>query len=178
MTKEFIESIFARIATELPEVKKTGVFNQDFDRMDDGSIASFNYPAIFLSFPEDVSYLSTASGVQKTDEFIIRLYIANKYVTEKNVLDIFDLKQKVFTKFHAFSPVTAASSMERISETADESRQGIYIFMQDYSVKLIDDSNYILNKRVLVDPWTLGVETDVKIDPVSVTGVRTGKIDE
>lgn len=175
MTKEFIQSIFDRITAELPEVKKFGVFNQDFDKMESGEKHLFNFPAIFLSFPEPVEYSNYSSGVQNTDEFVIRLFIADKYVTDEDVLNIFDLKQKVYSKFHKYSPVTAASSMERISETTDESRRGIYIFEQDYTVRLQDSTKYILNDRVEVNPWNVDIQGDVKIDPNTVDGVRTDK---
>ena len=175
MTKAFIQSIFDRIAVELPEVKKVGIYNQDFEKMETGEKHLFNFPAIFLSFPEVVSYSNYSSGVQNTNEFTIRLLIADKYFTDEDVLNIFDLKQKVYSKFHKFSPVTAASSMERIAETTDENRRGFYIFEQDYTVRLQDSTKYILNDRVEVNPWSLGLNSDLKIDANTVEGVRTDK---
>ena len=178
MTKEFIQSIFDKIAAELPDVKHVGLFNDDFTKLDEGTKASFTFPAIFLSFPEDLLYIPTGSGVQQTEEFRVRLHIADKYMSETNVLDLFDLKQSVYSTFQGFSPNTAAGSMTRISETADESRRGYYVFLQDYSVKLVDDTKFINKQRVLVNAPTLDVGTEVIIDPNTTEGVRTGIIQD
>lgn len=175
MTKEFIQSIFDRIAAELPEVKKVGIYNQDFDKMEAGEKHLFNFPAIFLSFPESVEYQNYSSGVQNTGEFTIRLLIADKYFTDEDVLNIFDLKQKVYTKFHKFSPVASTSSMERVSESTDENRKNFYVFEQDYTVRIQDSEKYILNDRIEVTPWTVQIDSDLKIDSRAFEGVRTDK---
>lgn len=175
MTKAFIQSILDKIASDLPTVKHKGVYNDDFSQLDDGKKASFNFPAVFLSFPENVPYTDYGSGVQKTDEFTIRLYIAQKFMTDVDVLDIFDLKQAVYLAFKGFSPDDSSSSMTRINEIPDESRRGYYIFEQDYTVKLIDTSGHIYNKRVLIETFTIETEANLNIDPATVDGVRTDK---
>ena len=174
MTRQFVQQILDRISTELPNIRFKGLYNLDFDKRDEGTKASFDFPAIFVSFPEEVEYINYGSGVQHTGEFIVRLYIAQKHMTEKSILDIYDLKQSVFNAFQSWQPVKA-STFNRIAETTDESRTNYYVFIQDYTTKLVDDEKYILNDKTEFTISNLKLDPDLKIDPNTVNNIRTDK---
>lgn len=172
MNRSLIEQIFDRITTELPEFKKYGLFNEDFDKSDDGSGRGINFPAIFLSFPEDITFQDNGAGVQKTDEFIIRFHIAMKIVSEKKVLEVFDLKQSVYSVFHRFTP-EGFSTMSRVSENTDEDRRNYYVYIQDYTIKGVDDTKFVCKELATVDPVSLELNSDLIIEPETVSNIRT-----
>jgi hypothetical protein len=172
MTRLLVEEILSRISTELPEIKKYGLFNDQFNKNDNGEVEQINFPAMFLSFPDELTYVANGSGVQKTDEFVIRFYIGMKFVNESGVLDIFDLKQKVFGIFNGWS-ATDIGTMTRIAEQTDEDRNNYYVFIQDYTANLIDTTDFIECNRVEANVNTLSISKDLIIDPNTVEGVRT-----
>jgi len=139
MTKALIQAIINRITSELPQFKTVRIYNNDLQNMDDGKVDSFQYPAIFISFPEAVIYRDYGSGIQNTEEIAIRFHIADKYFKDSYILDIFDLKEAVFNKIHKFQPA-GCSSFVRFSEQTDENRGNVYAFIQDYKTKFINDS--------------------------------------
>ena len=172
MTRALIEDILNRITSELPEIKRSGLFNDQFQKYEDGLIDAINFPAMFLSFPDEVTYLANGSGVQKSDDFTIRFYIGMKFVTDSDVLDIFDLKQRVYNVFNKFQP-SSSGSMSRISEGTDEDRNGFYVFTQDYKAQLIDTETFVENEMIDLQVNNLSVDADLIIDPNTVDGVRT-----
>ena len=172
MNRQLIEEVIQRIKTELPEFKKVGLFNDDFTKQDEGEKAGLNFPAIFLSFPEGVIYENDGSGVQRSEDFLVRFVMSEKFLTDKKVLEIFDLKQKVYRVFNGWKP-SKGSTFRRYSEQPDENRSGFYVFEQVYITKLIDDETFIENKRIPVTLTGLKVEGDLLIDPRTVDGIRT-----
>ena len=147
MTKEFIQQIFDRISAELPEFKKVGLFNDDFEKQNDGTKSGLKFPAIFVSFPEGCEWVPNASGVQRTEDFVVRFHIADKFMTDKTVLDIFDLKERVFEVFHKWQP-TGAGSFSRDTEIPSSQRGNFYVFEQDFTTNLISSTKFIENERV------------------------------
>ena len=147
MTRELIEQLFDRIKTELPEIKKVGLYNDDFEKQNDGTKSGLKFPAMFISFPEGCTWTANSSGVQRTEDFIVRFHIGTKHYTDAAILDLFDLKEKIFRTFHKWQP-TGGSSMNRSSETPDELRGNYYVFEQDFIINLISSSKFIENERV------------------------------
>lgn len=174
MTRGLIQEILDKVAADLPQFKKVALYNNDFDLQDEGSASPFYFPALFVSFPESVTYNDTGSGNQTTNDFRVRLYIADKFNTDTTVLNIFDLKQEVYKVFHKWQPSNATSFM-RIEENTDESRTNYYVFSQDYTTSLRDSDKNIINDRVEVQVTELEINKDVKIDPNTVDGIRTDK---
>lgn len=173
MTRELIEQIFERIQTELPEIKKHGLFNDDFEKQNDGTKSGLKFPALFVSFPEGCSWIPNTSGVQRTEDFIVRFHIGAKFQTDKSVLDIFDLKEKIFRTFHKWQPENG-SSFARSTENPDELRGNFYVFEQDYTLNLISSSKFIENERVSV---TLApkITPSLDINPNTIENIRTNK---
>jgi hypothetical protein len=175
MNRSLIEQLKSKIIEDFPVFLKVGIFNNNFSNERAGVSEPLNFPAIFISFPEPISYSGNTSGVQKTNDFLVRFYIAEKFVTDRNVLDIFDLKQEVYSKFSGFQP-NGFSSMERVGEQVDEDRNNIYVFIQDYKIRGTDPTNYVNNKRVPVNVNTLVVSGDLEIDQNTTEGIRTNII--
>ena len=169
MNRAFIEEIIAKIETDLPEIKKVGIFNDDFNKHENGTGNQINFPAIFLSFPEQTTYENKNLGLQETEDFVFRLNIGMKFTTDKDILNIFDLKQKVYSIFQKFQPENC-SSVFRIAESTDEDRTGFYVFEQDYETRMIDKAASIYRDGTL-QTVGLGLEMDlinvVPIDPPS-----------
>lgn len=172
MNRQFIEQVLDRIKTELPEILKTGLYNEDYAKADQGTKSGLNFPAAFLSFPEEVQYRDTSSGVQETYDFTVRFLIGVKVVNEDAVFRAFDLKDKFFKTFHNWQP-QGSSSFTRVSEFTDEDRPGYYIFTQDYRTRLLDTAKFIENDRVEASVDTLQVDGELIIDPRTTEGVRT-----
>lgn len=172
MTKEFFNEIIDRIKTEFPTFKKVGMYNNQFGLMDDGSIDSFQFPACFVSVPETVIYENRAGGNQNTLEFTLRFYIGSKLLVDDNLLDVFDLKQSFYNVMHLYKPANA-STLIRYAEQPDENRKGVYIFIQDYKVSLIDSSKFVTNGMIQITGVELETESDIIINPLTVGGIRT-----
>ena len=147
MQRVLVQGILDKIAAELPQFKTVDLYNDQFDKQDEGVIDSFAFPALFISFPEGANYTNYTAGVQKNQDLVVRFYICDKLTKSrlsinKTVLEIFDLKQLVHSKFQGFSGV-GFSGFTRIYEEPDESRRNYYNFIQDYSVTINDSSNYV-----------------------------------
>ena len=154
MNRQLIEEIFAKVKTDIPEIKKTGLFNDDFEKQNEGTKSGLKFPALFVSFPDGCTYLESTSGVQRTDTFTVRFHIGTKHQTDKDVLTVFDLKEKLYRAFHKWQP-SNASSFSRTAEIPDEFRGNYYVFQQDYKTDLVANSKYIENERI---PITLTPE--------------------
>lgn len=146
MNREFIQQVLDKVAADLPQFKKVALFNNQFDKMDEGTIDQFNFPCLFISFPDDVPYTNRAAGVQRTDEFRVRFLIGSSFHTDKEILNAFDLKQKVMTEFDQWQPDNG-TTLVRVNEQTDEDRSNYYVFLQDYTTSLVDSTNYVLNGR-------------------------------
>ena len=158
MTRELIQQIFDKIASDLPEVKAFGVFNNTFERISQGDENGVRLPAIYLSFPEGIEYQQNGSGAQRSETFTIRFNIGFRILDDKNVLDIFDFKEKVFEAFHKFQP-SGSGSFERIAEAADELHGNIYVFQVDFKTNIISTSRFVDNDRI---PVTVAGEVSAK----------------
>lgn len=178
MFRYIIEAILAKIAADLPEFKTVALFNNQFDNQDQGLIDSFRFPALFISFPEGANYKNGGSKVQLTDELTIRFYIADsitkgRAVNNTTILDLFDLKQKVFSTFQGYK-TDGINTFNRILEETDETRTNYYTFVQDWTVEILDDTKYIDGGGQEVT-LTLQIDDDVVINPATVDGIRTAK---
>ena len=172
MNRAFIEDIINKVKADFPIFKKVDIFNNQIENEAQGVGESINFPALFLSFPDPVSYNGYVSGVQKSDDFTVRFYIAEKYRTGKDILNIFDLKQDVYKVFHGWQPI-GSTSMKRSSETTDENREGVYVFIQDYKLQLNDTDNYINTKRVQATINSFSLTTDLDIENTTTATIRT-----
>ena len=149
MTRGLIEQVLNKIATDLPEVKASGVYNNTFERISQGDEHGVRLPAIFLSFPEGVEYQQNGSGAQRSENFIMRFNIGMRILDDKNVLDIFDFKEKVFEAFHKYQP-NGSASFERIAEATDELHGNIYVFQLDFRTNIIAMNRFVDNDRIPV----------------------------
>lgn len=173
MTREFIQEIFDRITAELPEILAFGLFNDNFEKQNDGVKSGLKFPALFVSFPEGCTYLNNVSGVQRSEDFIVRFHIGTKHSNDDDILDVFDLKEKIYRTFHKWQPVNA-STFSRISEIPDELRGNFYVFEQDFTTNLVAPSKFIENGRV---PVTLipSISPNLNIAQSTVETLRTDK---
>tara|TARA_R110002126_G_scaffold89252_2_gene213389 strand:- start:1827 stop:2378 length:552 start_codon:yes stop_codon:yes gene_type:complete len=177
MQRFLIEAITAKIAADLPEFKTVALFNEQLTKQDEGGVDSFQFPALFISFPEGAEYSTEGAGVQKTSELLVRFYIADKLTVSrssigKTELEVFDLKQKVYGEFKGFQG-DGFGSWSRVGEQTDESRKNQYIFIQDYTTVLLDVSKYIDQGEPHLLTFQLGSE--VIINPTTDNGLRTAK---
>ena len=180
MQRVLIDEVLKRIKAELPQFKTVDVYNNQFFKQDDGTIDSFSFPAIFLSFPEGAEYSLFTAGIQQAPEITVRFYIADKLTKSrtsisKTVLEIMDLKQEVYKVFQGWSsqPIGAFS---RIAEQTDEDRRNYYTFIQDYKTKIIDSDNTICKGTQVT--LEADLTTELIINPDTKTdgkGIRTAR---
>jgi hypothetical protein len=175
MYRSLVQNIYSIIDSELPEIKHRALYNDQFNKLDEGGIDEFPKPCIFVSFPDPVEFMDQGAGVQRTGELRVRLYIGyNVFNTKGEDLGVFDLKQKIFTIFNGVK-IDGYERFIRRSEQTDEDRTNYYVFIQDYSINVIDSDAYILNKRIEVLISDLEVDSDLIINPLTIDGIRTAE---
>lgn len=175
MQRLLIEKILARIAAELPEFKTVDLYNEQFDNADEGIDNPVRFPALFVSFPEGATYTDSTAGVQQSDDVVVRFYIGQQMTKQrvgKTVLEVMDLKQKVYSKFQGYAE-PFIKTFSRIYEEPDESRTNYYVFIQDYKAGVIDSSKYV--DQGAEHTLELDLTTEVIIKPVTKTGIRTAR---
>lgn len=175
MQRVLIEAILARIAAKLPEFKTVDLFNEQFDNADNGVSNPIRFPALFISFPDGATYGSKGAGIQQSDDLVVRFYIAQTMTQErvgKTVLEVMDMKQRVYNVFQNYAE-PFIKTFSRIKEEPDESRTNYYVFVQDYNAGVIDASKYV--NEGSEHTLTLGLTTEVIINDITKTGIRTAK---
>jgi|DEB0MinimDraft_6_1074348.scaffolds.fasta_scaffold05772_3 hypothetical protein len=185
MQRFFVQKILDKIAADLPQFKTVGLFNDDFNKYDEGLIDSFRFPALFVSFPDGADYLNQGGKLQKTT-LTVRFFIADELTKSrlsisKTVLDVFDLKQAVFNVFSGFQQTATNetfSTFERVREETDEDRRNYYIFIQDYRTELIDPDTWVQQGTTHLLSNGLDINDEVVINPATKAdnnGIRTAK---
>tara|TARA_R100000951_G_scaffold40148_1_gene34035 strand:- start:189 stop:743 length:555 start_codon:yes stop_codon:yes gene_type:complete len=179
MQRVLLQSILDHISAELPQFKTVDLFNDQFNKQDNGVIDSFRFPALFISFPDGANFSAYTAGVQQSTDLTVRFYIGYELIKtrsgiNKSVLDLMDLKQKVFEKFHGFS-APFIQTFSRVYEEGDEDRKNYYIYIQDYKSGVIDSSKYIDRDQDREATLTLDLTKEVIINPVTDNGIRTAK---
>jgi hypothetical protein len=179
MYRFLINNIITKIGAELPEFKTVALFNDDFNKAEQGLKDLVKFPALYISFPEGVDYSDNGAGVQKTNELKIRFYIAKSITKGRasnntTVLDLLDLKQKVYKAFQGYKS-NGFNTFKRRFEEMDEDRTNYYVFIQDYTTDLIDDTKYIDGGATTHQITALDITQDVVINSGTKTGIRTAK---
>lgn len=177
MYRALVDAIKAQITAELPQFKTVALYNNQLTKQDDGVIDSFRFPALFISFPDGANYSDYTAGVQKAADITVRFYIANELTKSrlsinKTELEVFDLKQTVFSKFQGFNG-PSFSAFSRIHEETDEDRTNYYVFIQDYKTSVNDSDNYV-DQGIEVN-LTLDLTPEVIINPLTDDDIRTAK---
>lgn len=181
MFRFLIENIITKIKAELPEFKTVDLYNNNFEKNQLGQNDIIKFPALLIGFPEGVSYSDNGAGTQLSDELVLRFYIATEMTKGRasnstTVLDLFDLKQKVYNSFQLYK-TDGISTFKRRYEESDEDRTNYYVFLQDWTTNILDDTKYVDGGGVEV---TLGLDIDdqVIINPATKqddNGIRTAK---
>tara|TARA_R110000796_G_scaffold73842_1_gene165853 strand:- start:481 stop:1023 length:543 start_codon:yes stop_codon:yes gene_type:complete len=175
MQRILIETILNRISAELPEFKTVDLFNNQFNMADEGKGGPVRFPCLYVSFPEGADYINQGAGAQQSEDITVRFHIGQEMTAERigfSVLEIMDLKQKVYSKFQNYA-APFIKSFSRIHEEPDESRGNYYIFMQDYKTGVIDMTTFVDQGDEVT--LTLKVDADLIINPVTKTNIRTAK---
>ena len=181
MYRFLIEDIINRVNANLPEFKTVEIFNNNFDKNEQGLNDIVKFPALFIGFPEGVSYSDNGAGTQLSEELVLRFYIATSITKGRasnntTVLDLFDLKQKVYNTFQGYK-TDGISTFKRRYEETDEDRTNYYVFVQDWTTNILDDTKYVNGGGQEV---TLGLDItdEVIINPDTKqdgNGIRTAK---
>lgn len=181
MFRFLIEDIINRVEAELPEFKTVELFNNNFEKNTLGQNDVVQFPALYISFPEGTTYSDNGAGTQLSDELVLRFYIATQMPkgrasNNSTVLDLFDLKQRVYNVFQGYK-TDGFNTFKRRYEETDEDKTNHYIFIQDWTTNILDDTKYVDGGGVEV---TLGLDIDdqVIINPATKqddNGIRTAK---
>lgn len=179
MYRFFIENIITKVKAELPEFKTVELFNNNFVKAESGFTDLVKFPALFIGFPEGMNFNDAGAGNQLTNELVVRFYIADsitkgRAVNSTTVLDLLDLKQKVFEAFQGYKS-DGFNTFKRRREETDEDRTNYYVFIQDWTTNVLDDSKYVDGGGVLHTITGLDITDDVVINPATKPGIRTAK---
>lgn len=179
MFRFLIEDIMTKIGADLPEFKTVALFNDDFNKNEQGLTDIIKFPALFIGFPEGVTFTDGGAGVQKTSEIVLRFYIAKSLTKGRasnntTVLDLLDLKQKVYKTFQGYKS-NGFNTFKRRSEQTDEARTNFYVFIQDYTTDILDDTKYVDGGATTHQITALDITDDIVINPATKPGIRTAK---
>lgn len=182
MFRFLIEDIIAKIKAELPQFKTVELYNNDFDKAEQGLKDLTKFPALYIGFPEGVNYSDSGAGTQKTSEVVLRFYIAvsmtkGRAVNNTTVLDLLDLKQEVYKAFQGYKS-DGFNTFKRRYEETDEDRTNFYVFLQDWTTDILDDTKYVDGGGVVHQITELRIDDEVIINPATKqdgNGIRTAK---
>jgi len=179
MFRFLIEDIINKVNTALPEFKTVALFNDDFNKNEQGLTDIIKFPALFIGFPEGVTFDDGGAGVQKTSEVVLRFYIAKSLTKGRasnntTVLDLLDLKQRVYKTFQGYK-ANGFNTLKRRYEETDEARTNYYVFIQDYTTDILDDTKYVDGGATTHQITALDINDDVVINPSTKPGIRTAK---
>lgn len=179
MYRYLINNIINKVKTDLTQFKTVDLYNDDFNKAEQGLKDLVKFPAFYVSFPEGVNYADNGAGVQKTEEVVIRFYIAKSMTkgrtsNSSTVLDLLDLKQQVYEAFQGYKS-NGFSSFKRRYEEMDEDRTNYYVFIQEYTTEIIDDSKYIDGGATEHQITALNITDEVIINSGTKEGIRTAK---
>lgn len=161
-------AIKERIESLAPAVKFIHVFNNQFELTENGQIYSFPFPCVFIEFQNDQPVQQLGNGIQIYQPLIIRVHIGhNQYDaadgTMEQDLNVFDLKQQVFSALQKFEPAGAVMFI-RTNETQDTNHTNIYHFIQEYTTSYVDQQQAEPVGGITADP-PFELDLTMKYDP-------------
>lgn len=179
MYRFLVEDVIAKIKTDLPEFKTVELYNNNFLKAEAGQFDIVKFPALFVSFPEGMNFNDAGAGNQLTNELVIRFYISDSITkgrvsNSSTVLDLLDLKQKVYKAFQGYKSA-GFNTFKRRREETDEDRTNYYIFIQDWTTNVLDDSKYVDGGGTEYTIPALQINDEVVINPATKPGIRTAK---
>lgn len=182
MYRFLIEDIISKVKADLPEFKTVELFNNNFLKAETGQTDIVKFPALFIGFPEGMNFGDRGAGNQLTTELVIRFHIADSITKGRisnntTVLDLLDLKQKVFEAFQGYKS-DGFNTFKRRREETDEDRTNYYVFIQDWTTNVLDDSKYVDGGGVVHQLTGLDITDEVIINPDTKQdgrGIRTAK---
>lgn len=139
--------------------------DQDKDLNDGNSVSEFalsdeagHTPAVFIEFPDEISWMQLGNGVQAVDDLRIKLHILVQHLNpqvetdtsmEQN-LDALAIAQRVYEQFDEWMPANMTIGgqsvpipvgvMNRIGDIQDKNHPAVYHFIQEYSTTWTDSS--------------------------------------
>lgn len=147
MTKDIIEGIITKIATDVPEFNEVNLWNNQIDALDAQEERPFAFPVCFIGFEQPFPYVSIANKTQK-GVGQITVFVCDEIYQNTNEdgtpnLNILDLKTKVYLSLQSWSNKDIClGALDRIEEEADEDHPNVYVFKQRYSFEFFDASKF------------------------------------
>lgn len=117
------------------------VYNGQFEDFQEGKNYDFPKPAVLVEFINDQPIQTLGNRTQIYDPLMVRLHIVHEMFNadggkmERN-LEVMDLGDKLFNRFHLFEP-NGAVAFTRTNESRDYNHTNIYHFIQDYITNYI-----------------------------------------
>ena len=154
MTRQFFDDIKTQLLTlqsgGASVLKTVARWNNQVELLYDeqgGRNPNFLFPACFISF-KAAEIMQLAQGVQLYENLIIDLHILDWQIdagdgTQEQNLEIYDLKELVFSVMNKFSPNAtndSAGTFMRIAEEDDDKHHGVYHFVQRYKTSFVNNS--------------------------------------
>lgn len=158
MELELYTYIKNKIATNLPSVKTFGLYNNQFQRTDEGKQNAFLFPAVFISFTKN-NFSDLSQGVQEFD-LTVTTHLGFEMYNEKHNdkdLEILTLKQDLYEVMQRLK-TGYFSRLSRTQETQDFDHDNIQVYTTEYQTYCKDytkDIRPVIEVTVTADTQVL-----------------------
>lgn len=162
--KDLYLAVKARILEKCPTIKHIGVYNNQFELVENQQGYSFPFPCAFVQILSPSQIKQLGNGVQMYEPMIVRIHIGDDYYNnyedgqQEENLRIFDLCDEMYAGLQKFTPDQAGTFI-RVEEDQDFDHTNVYHMIQDYETNYIDNvMNEPVGGTVGEPPFTLVVE--------------------
>lgn len=160
--KTLYQAISTQITTEVPEVTHVKLFNNQFNRMEQGEEQAFPvHEAVFVEFVSPIPWRTKREGIQEAD-LTVRIHIGFESLLLED-LTVFDRKSAIHEALQGFKD-NYFTAFVRVSETQDTDHSNYMVWTIDYQTTYTDISTYTRRNFVEANVTTLTVNADLDID--------------
>lgn len=142
--------IYNSIKESLPiEMKQFGLWNNQINKLKDGSINPVRFPAAFVQFENQYNQLS-AGRQEINGTFILYLCLQSLRHSDE---DILLWKDYLYQRLSLNLPKKGFSDFYRVFELQDTDFDNLIVWQQEYSYSYIDDQASDLNGLIVLQPY-------------------------
>jgi len=157
MSKSIVfNEIKDQIAAEAPEFRKFGLWNNQFDNIDDEN--AFHFPAVFLEF-SDLEFVNRSAGIQEM-QGLITFHIGQEELDDKSIA-ILDLVDVVAKALNGFMTDTILVPLLRVNERQDPDHDQLIVWEMDFQLKAQDCTSSKYNDAVTIPGNTIDLDMPV-----------------
>jgi len=156
------------------------MWNEQYIESETGNERAFNYPCIFIDFPEEIEYESLGRGAVQTEELRIRLYFVMEYLKPRSNafpenLNIFTAREAIIKAFNLFLPPSGAAqnALEFITDRRNSNNTNLWIWEFDFKCWYREDAGFIDQDQIEVTGVEICTEQSLQIKESTKDNIRT-----